>query len=109
MSYIDCKSNIELVKNKKRWENDQVEFWKEEEYGWCSKEKGQTWEYGYDTLKDAVVSYAMSIAKVEDSIKTTGSMLINKNYIQENAWNKNDTNKKVSVINCEVVVRRFTA
>lgn len=110
MNYIDCQANLEIIKNKSIWQNEEVEFWKEEEYKWCFRRKGETWNYGYESLKDAVISYTSSLAIVNDpDIRVNGSMLIDKNYEQLNAWNKNDKGKKVSSINCEVVVRRFTA
>lgn len=110
MSYIDLTANVVLFKNKAKWNNEHVEFWKEEEYDWCFRREGKTWNYGYKSLKDAIISYTMSLTEVEDpDVKITGSMLIDKDYKQENAWNKNDESKKVSSINCSVVVRRFIA
>lgn len=110
MNYIDCHAIVEVIKVKDKWQNGEVEFWKEEDYGWCFKCKGEHWNYGYESLKDAIIRYASSLAIVADPvIKITGSMLIDKNYEQANAWNRNDKGKKVSSINCEVVVRRFTA
>lgn len=105
--YIDCKSDITLTKVGNKWMNEEAEFWKDEDYKWCSKENGQSWQYGYATLKDAVIAYTMSKAACNPNIKTVSSMLLDKDYKQENAWNKHDDKKK-SAIKCAVVVRRFT-
>ena len=57
--YEDATAEVELEYDKERrcWMNDQVEFWKEDGLGWCFRETGHTWKYGYDSLRDAVTRY----------------------------------------------------
>ena len=40
------------------WENEEVMFWKDEDYGWrFSNKTNNKYNYGYNSLKEAVMCY----------------------------------------------------
>ena len=63
--YEDLTAEITLHYDRQQrcWENDQVEIWKDDEFGWCIRPRGEKWSYGFDSLHDAVKRYTGMIAQ----------------------------------------------
>ena len=63
--YQDSTAEVDLQYDRLngRWKNERVEFWREDGYGWCFRETGQSWRYGYNSLRDAVTCYCAGEAR----------------------------------------------
>ena len=61
--YRDFSAEIDLKRDPStgRWENDSVAFWKDETLGWCYRTTAGEWNYGYTSLRDAVVHYSIGL------------------------------------------------
>ena len=44
------------------WQNDSVKFYNTTDYGWAYEETPGRWNYGYDSLEEAVTKYTGGIA-----------------------------------------------
>ena len=69
--YEDQTAEIRLEYDRatRRWKNEQVEFWNDETLGWCYRKRNGKWNYGYDSLRDAVTRYCRGQAEAQNSDK----------------------------------------
>ena len=84
------------------WQNDNVKFYNTTDYGWAYEENGGRWNYGYDSLEDAVTKYTGGLAADSAEGNYVASRVFNKHYDY-------NFNPKTSVghIHCVVTKRMF--
>jgi len=85
------------------WLNDSVKFYKTESYGWAyEKAAAGGWNYGYDTLEEAVTKYTGGLAADSAAGNYVASRWFDKKYDYK-------LNPKTSVghIHCKVTKRMF--
>ncbi len=103
MNYKEITSEIVLTKNSKSgmWENEEVMFWNDEDYGWrFSNKTNNEYNYGYDSLKEAVMCYLSgeNHSKAATNFKYSASMYISEKseYQQNNKFiGKGITDKRL--------------
>ena len=62
------------------WRNDSVRFYKTDSYGWTYKETSGRWNYGYDTLEEAVAKYTGGLASQSADGNYIASRRLSKHY-----------------------------
>ena len=84
------------------WKNDSVKFYKTESYGWAYEKAAGGWNYGYDTLEEAVTKYTGGLAFESAEGKYVASRVFDKQYDYK-------LNPKTSKghIYCKVTMRMF--
>ena len=84
------------------WKNDSVKFYKTESYGWAYEKAAGGWNYGYDTLEEAVTKYTGGLASKSAVGNYVASRLFNKEY----EYKLNPRTSK-GHIHCTVTERMF--
>ena len=101
--YDDYTAELALVRDEKSgvWQNDSVKFYNTD-YGWAYEETPGRWNYGYDSLKEAVTKYTGGLAADSAEGDYIASRVFNKQYDY-------NFNPKTSVgyIYCAVTKRLF--
>ena len=68
--YDDYTAELTLVRDEKSgtWQNDSVSFYNSD-YGWAYEETPGRWNYGYDSLEEAVTKYTggLAVKSADDS------------------------------------------
>lgn len=65
--YQDFTVEISLLRDPAtgRWANDSVTFWKADALGWCYRTATGERNYGYETLRDAVIRFSVELTIAE--------------------------------------------
>ena len=71
---------LEWDARSEEWRDDSVKFYKTESYGWAFEKTAGGWNYGYDTLEEAVTEYTCEIATESAVDKYSASRLFDKQY-----------------------------
>ena len=84
------------------WQNDNVKFYKTESYGWAYERTVSGWNYGYDTLEEAVTKYTGGLAAGLAVGKYVASRVFDEQYDY-----KLNPRTSVGRIHCKVTKRMF--
>lgn len=101
----DLTATLELTRNPVTgaWHNDKVAFWKDECHGWRFEETEGQYNYGYDTLRHAVVSYLTGcVGKMDTGGRFCASRILDIDY-STNQGPRSSTKS----LHCAVTVRCF--
>ena len=80
--YDDYAAELTLVRDaaSKEWRNNSVKFYKTDSYGWAYEKAAGGWNYGYDTLEEAVTKYTGSLAGESAEGSYIASRWLDKQY-----------------------------
>lgn len=85
--YEDFAAELVLQRSKRdgKWQNDDIEFFKHDTLKWAYRTCTGKWNYGYDSLKDAVVKYTGGLASdsAPESSQFIASRLCDVQYTQK--------------------------
>lgn len=84
------------------WRNDSVKFYKTESYGWAYEKAAGGWNYGYDTLEEAVTKYTGGLAAESAAGNYVASRWLDKHY--DYKLNPRTSNGRIY---CKVTMRMF--
>lgn len=99
--YEDFSTSVELCWNgvERRWENEAVCFEKDETLGWLYRTVSGQYNYGYDTLREAVIKYAGGL---------TGKCAGHRNFCASRFQNTDyHHDLRTGTISCSVTIRYF--
>ena len=102
--YDDYSAELTLERDAvaREWRNDSVKFYKTESYGWAYEQTESGWNYGYDTLEEAVTKYTGSLAAESAVGKYVASRVFDKKYDY-----KLNPRTSAGRIHCKVTKRMF--
>ena len=102
--YDDYTAELRLERDmgSGEWRGDSIKFYKTESYGWAYEKTADGWNYGYDTLEEAVTKYTGGLASRSAEGKYIASRRLSKQYVYK-------LNPKTSqgYIHCTVIERMF--
>jgi len=102
--YDDYTAELTLERDSdsKEWKNDSVKFYKTESYGWAYEKAAGGWNYGYDTLKEAVTKYTGGLA----SQSAAGNYIASRRHSKQYVYKLNPKTSQ-GYIHCTVTERMF--
>ena len=102
--YDDYTAELELQRDAAtgEWSNDSVKFYKTESYGWAYEQTESGWNYGYDTLEEAVTKYTGGLAAELAAGSYVASRVFDTQYDY-----KLNPRTSVGRIRCKVTKRMF--
>ena len=102
--YDDHTAELTLERDKSsgEWHNDSVKFYKTESYGWAYEKAASGWNYGYDTLEEAVTKYTGGLAEKSAEGNYIASRWLDNHY----DYKLNPRTSKGSIY-CKVTKRMF--
>lgn len=62
--------SLRYDRSERCWKNEEVAFWKDDTLGWRFKSASGEGNYGYNSLREAVVSYSIGLSDLQRQGKT---------------------------------------